>query len=505
MARVTHSDEEEPDDENDEEPTPSSRKRKSKASEKIQHADKENLDKAEIALRKAQKKVENLRKARGKKTRNPDPASSEPDGPESEDEDEGGIVFSSSIRALDPIVVPQKKTPEIRRITLKELPVSKTSRRDFVYLPSATSSSQGHFPAGTPTKPSAAEQEHQASCDDEAHDDYQQFTPSSTNKRPHSLSSDTPQQPRPKKAKTLERVVLRAGLDLKKPPTLSDFTDVNVQALLLRAMHEYEAVVCTKGAFPGLSLRVQWAGTCWVNAQNDASGDDDGSTPRYEFTDRMLRLMQRRGSRVRGDLLDPVREQIMSGYGFREGGKARDVQKNARTVSSLLIGRSFHYKDPKAQTGYCENPVISNILAATWFKDLTSAGIIFKKYFDPISIDTLALVLTLINHCLKEWKTGKRVRTAFSEKDKRDTYIAIRVDLDDWQNLNMAVTTNRRKKLFKRACTSAGVVDVEAVQPQLVREAKERARQELEGHTGETDSEAGDVGDMEVDDDDDDP
>ncbi|GLB39212.1 hypothetical protein LshimejAT787_0603740 [Lyophyllum shimeji] len=487
----------------DEVPPPRGGKRQSKASEKVKHIEKENLEKAEQALLKAKKRLENLKKSNAKKSKNTDPTASAPEEPESEDDDDArGIAFSSSITALQPMVTPQAKTPTIRRIDLKKktLPTSQLSRRDFLHVPATPS------PAATAGLPGDAallrsdEDEDQAFPDNDSVKDNmdthpQPPTPSSSNKRPRSLSDPAVPQ-NPKKAKQLLPIVLRPGLDLTKAPALTDFSDVKVQALLLRAMREYEALICTKGAFPRLATRVQWADTCWINAQNDACPDD----ARYELTDRMHRLMQKRGSRVRSDLLDDVRTHVVSSFGFSAGGKARVVRKNAKIASSLTKdqGKTFHYKDPKAKAGYCENPIIGNILAALWFKDTNSPGIIFQHHFNPISINTLALIFTLINFCIKEWDTGKFKKAVFSEKLERDTYRAICIDLDDWQNLSLPVTTNRRKKLFNRAMKNAGVVEEAPVQPELVGEDKERARKELEGHTGDTDSEAGDD-DMEVD------
>ncbi|GLB45850.1 hypothetical protein LshimejAT787_3300010, partial [Lyophyllum shimeji] len=150
--------------------------------------------------------------------------------------------------------------------------------------------------------------------------------------------------------------------------------------------------------------------------------------------------------------------------------------------------------EPKTQSGYCENPVIVSILCATWFKDLKSPGVVFKHYFDPITVDTLTLIFTLVHFCLKEWSTGKHVQTEFTEKDLLKQYLVFRADIDKWQKMNITVTTNKCKKMFIRACKNAGLTAAAVPKPQLTGDAEERARKELEGHTGETDSELDDAG-----------
>ncbi|KAG5634824.1 hypothetical protein H0H81_000606 [Sphagnurus paluster] len=109
-------------------------------------------------------------------------------------------------------------------------------------------------------------------------------------KKSRTLTSAISAQPSaPLSAPARLPIVLAHGTDLKKQPTLDDFADVKVQALLLRAAHEYEALICTHDVFPKLATRVQWAQGCFDNTQKDADADADGL--RYEFTDQMLRLV----------------------------------------------------------------------------------------------------------------------------------------------------------------------------------------------------------------------
>lgn len=64
---------------------------------------------------------------------------------------------------------------------------------------------------------------------------------------------------------------------------ISDYVAV-VQALLLRAMREYEAFVSTKDAFPSTTLQAQWAESCWKSTAL-------ATKENYELTDRMAGLV----------------------------------------------------------------------------------------------------------------------------------------------------------------------------------------------------------------------
>ncbi|KAG5634001.1 hypothetical protein H0H81_003962, partial [Sphagnurus paluster] len=265
--------------------------------------------------------------------------------------------------------------------------------------------------------------------------------------------------------------VLTHGTDLKKQPTLDDFADVKVQALLLQAAHEYEALIYADGL-------------------------------RYEFTDRMLRLIKKRGSRVCGDLLEPIRTLVMSNCGFCDGGKARHVKKNKKIAADMGAGFTFHYKDPKTKTGYAGNAIFSNILSQTWFKDASSPGIIYKQYFNPISLETFTLMFSLVDFGIKEWDTGRYVPKAFKEQDIIHNHEAFRADLQEWHSLSIPVTMNKCKKMFDRACKNAGVTSAIAARPQLTGEAKECALQELEGYMGEMDSDENSIDGSDKEDDD---
>lgn len=128
--------------------------------------------------------------------------------------------------------------------------------------------------------------------------------------------------------------------------------------------------------------------------------------------------------------------------------------------------------------------------------------------YNPI----LFLLLWQIDFCLREWSTGTFLQAAFFEKDVLHTHKIYRVEVEAWSNINLAVTSNIRKKLFSRALYvhfyiqvlsnfdfgelllrfshNSGVGDKDAaIVSGLVGDAKDRVQTELDGRTGDTDSE----------------
>ncbi|KAG6806311.1 hypothetical protein H0H92_011826 [Tricholoma furcatifolium] len=298
-------------------------------------------------------------------------------------------------------------------------------------------------------------------------------------------------------------VTLCSGLNLSEKPTLSDFQDPEVQSLLSKAIRHYESMIITKGPFPDHVVQAQRVRACWdrVQANNDQKSED-GSPLVYELTERMTRLVKKRGSRVRSLFLKDARNAVKTRFGLTKGDGPRRAAKNLSIVATLISGDkySFHYKDPKARTGYCENPAIIDILAEVCFCDEEGFGIIYKEDFSPISIETLAFVFTLLYFAITEWSTGSWSKVNFTEALLDKHYKVFRADLLKWAKLNEVATTLKRKKMYERACKRGGVSVSGELKPQLEGEDEDNALRELEGYTGET--ETSDDGGNSVDDED---
>ena len=180
-----------------------------------------------------------------------------------------------------------------------------------------------------------------------------------------------------------------------------------------------------------------------------------------------------------------VRSQIVGTYDFSRQTTVKAITNNITLSATLLKGAAFHYKvdslflswhtayigilqDPFTLTGYAQHKIISEILHLCWFDDTNSQGIIFSRFYNPISLNILALIFAMvslnivycvyvihiyfqIDHCLNEWSTGKHVRADFSEKLSAESYHAYVADLKTWNDLNKPVVDNIRKKYYLRA------------------------------------------------------
>ena len=112
-----------------------------------------------------------------------------------------------------------------------------------------------------------------------------------------------------------------------------------------------------------------------------------------------------------------------------------------------------------------------------------------------------------VEFTISEWSTGQFVKAVFNEKAGEDKFKAHLKDLTDWNKGNPVIIGKIRNKFFERALyvityasilsvltcpssRSAGALSLEATS-RVSNDAKLRAQQELEGRTGDTDSEEG--------------
>ncbi|KAF7336495.1 hypothetical protein MSAN_02304200 [Mycena sanguinolenta] len=453
-------------------------------SEKQAANDKENLNAMELKVLKAQKDLEKARRQLSKQNKTATQRTADDDGLESEEPqsepDVATITFqSSSIRPLAPLPrEPSRPTGIVKKTKQKTHAPPKTSSRAFLKLPenpgtgNASDDSDSDSPTPSTVHPSSEglrpsnmdvdAPDAGAERDSHAHDS---TSPTASRKRTNDDSS-TPAQPskrhrrEPQYAETYNAV---KGAKAKA----ADYEPV-VQALLLRAMLEYMTT---------------WAKECFKNACRAAN-------EHFKINDRLIKLITKRGSHIRSQLITAVRALFAKHYAFNRTSTSLAAIKFNRDLSSKLKeGAAFHYKVVDNMSGYAGNAIFSDIRAAVLFKNKTSLAAIFPSMFKPYPLPALALEFSCLDHCISEWSTGKHVVAEFKEKDLSKTYKTHLDDITTWAEINKAVVNNLRLKWYTRA--SSAIIGASPDVVTNIDEARADAlREELEGHTGLTDSEA---------------
>ncbi|KAJ6597845.1 hypothetical protein B0H10DRAFT_1827035 [Mycena sp. CBHHK59/15] len=305
-------------------------------------------------------------------------------------------------------------------------------------------------------------------------------TPATSRKRAN--QSSPPPPPPPKRQRQEPQFAEGYEAVAGAKPKAADY-EPTVRALLLRAMLEYAMRILTINAFPDAGLQVTWAHECFKNACRAAN-------ERFKITERMSKLIAKRGSHIRSQIVTVIRVLYAKHYNFNRTSTSPAAIKANRDLSDRLNdGATFHYKDVDAGTGYAGNAIFSDIRSAVVFKNKTSIGAVFASHLNPYPIPTLALEFFGLDHCNSEWSTGRLVPAPFEEKHLLKKYTMHLNDIRNWADLNKTVVDNLRAKWYIRTLRGPAP-DIST----NISEARADAlREELTGRTGLTDSETEEV------------
>ncbi|KAF7349789.1 hypothetical protein MVEN_01278900 [Mycena venus] len=471
---------------------PSSRK----PSKRQSATEKENLETAQKRLADAEKAFLKLRKKVNTMEAQPKDKNAADDGPESEDNDfdeQLNTDFTSSIKSLGQLPVPPPRTIVPLRKTTKgnATKAAAISSQAFKALPELAPDARHHAntspPPPSPTHSTYDEDEYTTPIFPNRRTPLPSGgTPSSpghAEKRPLLLTESSSTAPPPKRKKSkVKEPQLRDGFvpGPRAKPNASDYEPI-VEALLLRACAEYSARCVGLGSFPPMALQYQWADECFNNSCTSSS-------QRYKLLPRMIKVITKRGSHVRGKVVDTYRPVFRVHYGFQRGTSKAAITANKAKAEALLKKASFHYKDPVTRTGYGENQIILDARPEYLFKNKKSLAAVFPSYFNPISVAQLALEFTILQSLTQEYSTGIHIPVEFTEKDMHQAYLTHVADIEKWIGLNPVVTEKLRRKWYKKAAQHIAPAEREQ-DTHIDNEDQDALRMQLDGRTGDTDSE----------------
>ncbi|KAJ3748466.1 hypothetical protein DFH05DRAFT_1472795 [Lentinula detonsa] len=305
----------------------------------------------------------------------------------------------------------------------------------------------------------------------------------------------------PVTANTITMTTAESGtrLELAKPPLLSFATDYKPggkakaddydsegKAIILRADAYYEGKIIGVQGFPKSGMKIAWAKKAFQDACRAAE-------KQYQSDKRVEQLIYSRGSRVRGDMLRHVEEAVMIVFGFSKDSSKKTQNHNLKLYNDLSKNMAFAFKDTTKLTGFAENSVFQLILRLVCFAHGdASRGIVFSRFFNPVSLETLALFMTQINHVMCQWSSGIYRRhgksQAFTEVNNSVYHAEYLQELRNWEAVNTEVVLKIRKRMYLRAREKSGI-DPPAIKAVITGDLKARMVSELAARTGETDTE----------------
>ncbi|KAG2362582.1 hypothetical protein BDR07DRAFT_1236688, partial [Suillus spraguei] len=125
------------------------------------------------------------------------------------------------------------------------------------------------------------------------------------------------------------------------------------------------------------------------------ASDNAGLT--IQLTPALVKMMMRRTSHVRGELKTKMQGLTSLFFGFCASCSMAAIKANHDLAESLKEGSSFIFKDWEMRSGIFKSNLIQTGINDMWFANRSDEGIIYAKYFDPLSVEILVLVLTVVS------------------------------------------------------------------------------------------------------------
>ncbi|KAG1796856.1 hypothetical protein EV424DRAFT_1274860, partial [Suillus variegatus] len=179
----------------------------------------------------------------------------------------------------------------------------------------------------------------------------------------------------------------------------SDFDEI-LKEILITACSIYRFLVITQAPFPNSVAaetklaKEAWRQACQIKGVN------------VELTLLAVNMLLKCASHVRGELKMKMHPLTGSFYGFQASNSMEVIRSNQDLVESLKMGSVFVFKNPSSKSGIYKTKLLQQGINVMWFLNRSDEGIIYHKYFNPMPVKTIALVLTMIECCINEWMQG---------------------------------------------------------------------------------------------------
>ncbi|KAG1750515.1 uncharacterized protein EDB91DRAFT_1244096 [Suillus paluster] len=169
----------------------------------------------------------------------------------------------------------------------------------------------------------------------------------------------------------------------------SDFDDVSKE-ILVTASSIFRCLIVTQVPFPdNLAVETKLAKAAWHEACQIKGVN-------VKLTPLVVKMLLTHTSQVRREL--KMKMQSLTG----------DL------AESLKDGSVFAFKDWASKKGIYKTKLLQLGINIMWFANRHNEGVVYHKYFNPMPVEVIALVLTTIECCIDEWLQGLKEDIKFT-------------------------------------------------------------------------------------------
>ncbi|KAG2159434.1 uncharacterized protein EDB93DRAFT_1055562, partial [Suillus bovinus] len=116
-----------------------------------------------------------------------------------------------------------------------------------------------------------------------------------------------------------------------------------------------------------------------------------------QLTPSLVKMMTRRTSHVHEELKTKMRTLMASFFGFRTSQSTVGIKQNCDLAESLKDGLCFVFKDWEMKRGIYKMELIQSAVNDMWFMNRSDEGVIHSKYFEPLLVEIIALILMAVS------------------------------------------------------------------------------------------------------------
>ncbi|KAF7371946.1 hypothetical protein MVEN_00052500 [Mycena venus] len=197
-------------------------------------------------------------------------------------------------------------------------------------------------------------------------------------------------------------------------PRAKDLDD-NTKEFALFAIDHYRCLISTQQPFPDSATETAMVRKAWYRACEEMG-------EQLPLTPAVAKLISNRGSQLRGELKTKVRPLVELMYGFKTGQNKKSISFNRKNAEDLKDGTAFAFKDAEAKKGLYKHPIFQMAVNAMWFANRRDEGPRHPELFNPLPLESFALILTGVENSIDERLTGTRTDVPFTANDYRSVY-----------------------------------------------------------------------------------
>ncbi|KAH8998369.1 hypothetical protein EDB86DRAFT_841298 [Lactarius hatsudake] len=109
-------------------------------------------------------------------------------------------------------------------------------------------------------------------------------------------------------------------------------------------------------------------------------------------------------------------------YNFNTSLARASIIYNATRAQELLRDMDFIYPEPRTSCDPYRHPIIQRAIDTTWFRNEDDTGVVDREHFSPMPISVIAITLTVIEWCIRDWSDGTQRDSSWDDEKFQTVY-----------------------------------------------------------------------------------